>query len=162
VATTGPHTTNRKTARRPSARAGQAAIDDITITEDRVVAPPAPPEPARPAAPAPPPAPPPAARELRAQLGKIEVSGSLSPSDVERAIKRQWPEIQRCMSSAPAAVVAKFTVGEARRAKEIRAVGATVPTNACVAAALADVRTEAAPDVGDVEVTVRITFAAKT
>jgi len=32
----------------------------------------------------------------------------------------------------------------------------------CVVAALSDVRTEAAPDVGDVEVTVRIAFVVKT
>jgi hypothetical protein len=40
----------------------------------------------------------------------------------------------------------------------VRAIGPTPATNACITAALADVRTETAPDVGDVEVTIRIAF----
>jgi hypothetical protein len=59
-------------------------------------------------------------------------------------------------------VVARFTIGEARRARDVRTAGPTANTNACISAAFTDVRTEAAPDVGDVEVTVRIAFVVKT
>ena len=72
------------------------------------------------------------------------------------------PAIERCAPAAPETVVARFTIGEARRARDVRAAGPSAATNACVAAAITDVRTEAAPDVGDVEVTVRIAFVVKT
>ncbi|HSR96707.1 MAG TPA: serine/threonine-protein kinase, partial [Kofleriaceae bacterium] len=103
-----------------------------------------------------------APRELRAQIDGVEVSGSLPPGEVQRAIERRSQAIQRCAPAAPATVVARFTIGEARRAHAVRAAGPTAQTNACVAAALSDVRTEAAPDIGEVEVTVRIAFVVKT
>ncbi|HEY0992868.1 MAG TPA: hypothetical protein VGD80_37700, partial [Kofleriaceae bacterium] len=77
-------------------------------------------------------------------------------------VERRWAAIERCVPAAPAVVVARFTIGEARRARDVRAAGPTAEINACIAAAFGDVRTEAAPDVGDVEVTVRIAFVVKT
>jgi serine/threonine-protein kinase len=110
----------------------------------------------------PPPPPAPAPRELRARIDGVDVSGSLPAGEVQRAIARSWPAITRCMPESPGTVVARFTIGEARRARDVRAAGPASQTNACVVAAFADVRTEAAPDVGDVEVTVRIAFVVKT
>ncbi|MBC7976776.1 MAG: hypothetical protein H7138_17515, partial [Myxococcales bacterium] len=46
--------------------------------------------------------------------------------------------------------------------RDIRAGGAAAGTNACIVAAFGDVRTEAAPDIGDVKVTVRIAFVGST
>ena len=57
------------------------------------------------------------------------------------------------MPRTPGTVVAHFTIGEPRRAQDVRAVGSTATISACIAAALSDVRTENAPDVGDVDVT---------
>ena len=92
----------------------------------------------------------------------MDVSGSLPRGEVQRAVERRWPAIARCLPSAPGTVIAHFTIGEARRARDVRATGPTAATNACIVAALTDVQTEAAPDVGDVEVTVRIAFVVKT
>jgi serine/threonine-protein kinase len=108
-----------------------------------------------PAVPAPP-------RELRAQFDGMDVSGSLPRGEVQRAIERRWSAIARCVPEAPGTVVAQFTIGEARRARDVRAAGPEAQTNACVVAALTEVQTEAAPDVGDVQVTVRIAFVVKT
>ncbi len=99
--------------------------------------------------------------ELRAKLD-VDVSGSLSPADVQRAVERRLSAITRCAPESPGTMVATFTIGEARRAQGVRATGPAARTNACVVAALSDVRTEAAPDIGDVEVTVRIAFVVKT
>jgi serine/threonine protein kinase len=136
--------------------AGQGPRDTVAGGNPRGVAlPPAPPPPSSP----PPPSPP---RELQAKIDGVEVNGSLSRGEVQRAIERRWSAIARCMPAAPGTVVAHFTIGEARRARDVRAAGPAPATNACVEAAFADVRTEAAPDVGDVEVTVRIAFVGKT
>jgi hypothetical protein len=59
-------------------------------------------------------------------------------------------------------VIARFTIGETRRAQGVRTTGPTPAINACLTAAFAEVRTEQAPDVGDVQVTVRIAFVVKT
>jgi serine/threonine-protein kinase len=121
-----------------------------------------PPAPELAAPPPTPPTPPAAPRELRARIDGVEVSGSLPRADVQRAIERRWPAVTRCVPDAPGTVTAHFTIGEARRARDVRASGQAEQTNACVVAAFTDVRTEAAPDVGDVEVTVRIAFVVKT
>lgn len=92
----------------------------------------------------------------------MDVSGSLPAGEVQRAIERTWPAIERCAPDSPGTMVARFTIGEARRARGVRVAGPAAQTNACVVEALSDVRTEAAPDVGDVEVTVRIAFVVKT
>jgi len=101
------------------------------------------------------------ARPLRAEIAGIDVAGSLPAGAVQRAIERRWAAIARCIPPVPEVVVARFTIGEARRAQDIRATGSTAAIGACITAALSDVRTEAAPDVGDVQVTVRIAFVGK-
>jgi hypothetical protein len=102
------------------------------------------------------------ARRLQARIDSVEVEGSLPAGDVERAVERRRAAIERCMPIAPQTVVAQFSIGETRRARDVRAAGPTATTNACLVSAFGYVRTEAAPDVGDVEVTVRIAFVAKT
>jgi serine/threonine-protein kinase len=110
----------------------------------------------------PPAAGPPSPSGLRATIARVDVSGSLSQSAVQRAVERQSSAIARCKPAFPATVVAHFKIGDARRARAVTTGGATGAINGCIAAALADVRTEEAPDVGDVDVTVRIAFAVKT
>jgi len=101
-------------------------------------------------------------RELRAQIDGVDVAGSLPRGEVARAVERRWSAIARCLPPAPETVVARFTIGETRRAQDVRTTGPTPATNACLNAALGEVRTEEAPDVGDVQVTVRIAFVVKT
>jgi len=101
---------------------------------------------------------PPPASELRAKLDRIDVSGSLPTGAVQRAIERSWPAMASCVSAVPGIALAHFKVGEGRRALNVRATGAAPETTACIVAALSEVRTETAPDVGDVDVTVRIAF----
>ncbi|HEU4732237.1 MAG TPA: protein kinase [Kofleriaceae bacterium] len=116
-----------------------------------------------PVAAAPPPPPPPAPpRPLVAKLDNVEVSGSLPPAEIQRAIGRRWPAIARCVPGVPGTVVTRFTIGEGKRARDVRSEGPTAALNACLSSAFGEVRTEAAPDVGDVEVTVRIAFVVKT
>jgi eukaryotic-like serine/threonine-protein kinase len=145
--------------REPRERAARPAVR----VESAAIAPTAPQAAAlallRPAAPPSIPAP---LRELRAQIEGVEVAGSLPAGAVQRAIERRRSAIERCAPAFPEAVVARFTIGEARRARAVRVAGPTAETNACISAAFTDVRTEAAPDVGDVEVTVRIAFVVKT
>ncbi|HEY0479023.1 MAG TPA: serine/threonine-protein kinase [Kofleriaceae bacterium] len=146
---------------RPPVRVEPAAVAVAPPVEARRnLAPLAPPT--LPALPAPPPPPPAPLGELRATIDRVEVSGSLPAGAVQRAVERRRPAIARCTPALPTAVVAHFRIGEARRAQGVTAAGASDQINGCIAAALADVRTEAAPDVGDVEVTVRIAFAVKT
>ena len=95
-------------------------------------------------------------------IDDVEVSGSLPRGDVQRAVERRRSAIARCTAASPETVIAHFTIGEARRAQGVRATGSTAETNACIISAFSDVRTEAAPDVGNVQVTVRIAFVVKT
>jgi eukaryotic-like serine/threonine-protein kinase len=157
---------HRPRATRPPVQVAAAAPVALIapVASDPAVPPPGP---AVVPPPPPPPLPllptaPPAPRELRAHLDAMDVSGSLSAAEVQRAIERRWPAITRCAPGSPGTVVARFTIGEARRARDVRAVGPAAQTNACVVAAFTEVRTEAAPDVGDVQVTVRIAFVVKT
>jgi serine/threonine protein kinase len=100
--------------------------------------------------------------ELRARIDGVDVNGSLPAGEVRRAVERQRSALARCIPASPQNVVAHFTIGEARRARDVRARGATAGINACIVSAFGDVRTEAAPDIGDVEVTVRIAFVERT
>ena len=151
-----------RAARPPSPAAPVVAVPPSEVRAAPLPVLPAAPLPVLPAAPPPPPPPPPPPRELRAMIDGVDVSGSLPPGVVQRAVERRWSAIARCMPAAPEIVVAHFTIGEARRALGVRATGATAETNACIISAFSDVRTEAAPDVGNVEVTVRIAFVVKT
>jgi hypothetical protein len=159
-----PQRDKRERAARPAVRAEPVAAapppaSPVPVDAATRAVPASPPIPASPPAP---PAPPPPPPELRARIDAIEVTGSLPQAAVQRAVERRWAAIERCVPAAPATVVARFTIGEARRARDVRAAGPTAEINACVASAFGDVRTEAAPDVGDVQVTVRIAFVVKT
>jgi serine/threonine-protein kinase len=175
IASAGPSLASRSTAREPDAAAPAPGRHRHPPRPDRAAPPTVRVEPAAaapaearrsaalpvlpaPAPPAPPAAPP---GELRAVIERVDVSGSLAVSAVQRAVARRRSAIERCTPATPGTVIAHFKIGEARRAQAVTAAGASDDVNGCVAAALADVRTEAAPDVGDVEVTVRIAFAVK-
>ena len=103
--------------------------------------------------------PPPAPVELRASLVGVTVTGSLPEADVERAVRRTMSSIERCMPKQAEHIVAHLKIGESRRAQAVEASGGTA--SACVAAALGAMRTESAPDVGDVTVIVQVGFVAK-
>jgi len=118
-----------------------------------VVQPPAP----VPAPPAPPPPTPAPSAPIHAAIAAVDVHGSLPAADVRRAIDRALPAIEHCSPRAAQNVTAQLTIGESRRAEGVRASGGTAAT--CVGTALAAVRTESAPDVGEVEVTVHVKFA---
>jgi len=153
---TAPAATLAKHHHRPRAARPVSHVEPVASDP-----PPFPPAPELAAPPATPPTPPAAPRELRARIDGVEVSGSLSRAAVQRAVERRWSAVTRCVPDAPGTVTAHFTIGEARRARDVRVSGQAAQTNACVVAAFTDVRTEAAPDVGDVEVTVRIAFVVK-
>ncbi|HET9623814.1 MAG TPA: hypothetical protein VFP84_20720, partial [Kofleriaceae bacterium] len=114
----------------------------------------------RPTAPAP--AAPAAPRPLHATLEVTDIDGSLPHGDIARAVNRLAPSIARCLPAAPITLFAHFTIGEARRAQGVRVVGPANTITGCLTAALGELRTEAAPDIGDVEVTVKVTFAERT
>lgn len=109
-------------------------------------------------APAPVPAPPaPTPLPIHAAIAAVDVHGSLPAADVRRAVERALPAIEHCSPAAAQNVVAQLTIGEDRRAEGVRASGGTAAS--CVSSALSSVRTESAPDVGEVEVTVHVKFA---
>jgi len=151
---------HQRAARPPAHGDPVTPVASVTpVTSDPAPAPPA--VPVEPPAPPPLPAAPAPPRELRAKI-QVEVSGSLPQGEVQRAVDRTSLAITRCAPGSPGTTVAHFKIGEARRARDVRATGPMAQTNACVATALSDVRTESAPDVGDVEVIVKIAFVEKT
>ena len=80
------------------------------------------------------------------QVISLDVEGSLSRSVIERALDRV--DLHGCAVTAPF-VAARFTIGEARRADNVHA------TSPCVADALAHLRTEIAPDIGETTIALR-------
>ncbi|MBV8761331.1 MAG: serine/threonine protein kinase [Deltaproteobacteria bacterium] len=84
------------------------------------------------------------------RLVSFDVEGSLSRAVVERALERV--DLHACTGNAPV-VAARFTIGDSRRAGNVHA------TSRCVADALAHVRTEVAPDIG--ETTIALRFARR-
>jgi serine/threonine-protein kinase len=105
----------------------------------------------------PPAPPPPKPIVLHAAITTVDVHGSLPAADVRRAVDRALPAIEHCIPKVAQNVVAQLTIGEGRRAEGVHASGGTAA--ACVSAALGGVRTESAPDVGEVEVVVHVKFA---
>ena len=95
-------------------------------------------------------------------IDRIDISGSLPPGEVQRAVERSWSDSEYCTPQSPVMVVAHFKIGEARRAEAVTVTGATKTINACIAAVLGQIRTDEAPDVDDAEVTVQISFVVKT
>lgn len=119
---------------------------------------PLPPAPPPITVPAPPPAPP-ATGALEPRITGVEVQGSLSQAIVTRAVSRVAAVIQRCaVSGAARTVDIHFTINESRRAQNVR--GGNAPP--CIVSAFAGIRTEASPDVGDVEVIVKVALEPKT
>jgi serine/threonine-protein kinase len=86
------------------------------------------------------------------QIVAIDVEGALPVSVARRAVERVLPELRGCASGE---VSARFAIADSRRATGVHVSGSGGP---CVAAALGNVRTEVAPDVGDAQVTVRISL----
>jgi hypothetical protein len=99
--------------------------------------------------------PPPAPKTIVTQLASVDVQGALSQAQVRRAIERVMPALRACAPTTPQMVQAHFTIDESRRAQQVSG------SASCVVAALAGVRTETAPDVGDATVDVKISFVAK-
>ena len=106
---------------------------------------------------------PPTASSLEARLLGVDVQGALSPGVVQRAVERVRPAIERCTSLGSATQNAKvlFTIDESKRPRGVRGSGVPGASLNCLVTALGGVRTEAAPDVGDAEVVVRIAFRTK-
>ena len=89
-------------------------------------------------------------------LVELEVAGGLPDSVVRRALERVLPALQSCAAQVGTRVVTvRFAIEETRRAAAVKIGGVG---GACVAAELANVRTDVAPDIGDVNVEVRIAF----
>ncbi|HET9990210.1 MAG TPA: hypothetical protein VFQ65_16885, partial [Kofleriaceae bacterium] len=116
--------------------------------------------------PPPPPAPPIAEvpivkpQTINTVIENVAVRGSLSEATVRRAVERIAPAIRQCAPNAPQNIQVHFTIGEARRATNVQASG-TAPTSACVVSAFGAMRSETAPDVGDVDVDVQIAYVAR-
>jgi serine/threonine protein kinase len=90
------------------------------------------------------------------RIVELQIDGALAPSVVRRALDRVLPALQACTDKVGARVVSiRFAIEETRRAVHVRAAGAGA---ACVAATLGSMRTDTAPDVGEVSVTVRLSF----
>ena len=112
----------------------------------------------------PPPPPPPveivAARPvaLDARIDGLTVDGALPSATVRRALDRVMPAVRACRGDKPGVVNVKFSIGEARRATGTSASGISPGVAGCVAAAIGALRTESAPDVGDVQVRVVVGF----
>jgi serine/threonine-protein kinase len=95
-------------------------------------------------------------RPASAKLVSLDVDGSLSAAVVRRAIDRVLPDVRACATQAGSGSVAvRFTIADTRRAVDVHASGTG---SGCVAQAIGGVRTEVAPDVGDVEVRLRFEF----
>ena len=108
----------------------------------------------------PPPPPLIVAPELTVSLAGLAVDGALSSAMVRRALDRVLPAIRSCRTAVAGVVDVRFSIGESRRATYINATGISTVAG-CVASAIGAVRTETAPDVGDVEVRVRVAFARR-
>jgi serine/threonine-protein kinase len=88
-----------------------------------------------------------APRALR--VVSLAVEGSLPRSVVERAVARAMPAVKACRFGGRV-VAASFTIDDSRRATDVHT------ASACLAQALAHVRTEIAPDVGDAAVELKL------
>jgi eukaryotic-like serine/threonine-protein kinase len=100
---------------------------------------------------------------FRPVIGGLSVDGSLADAEVRRALDRIAPRLDACARAANLAaapvVRAEFLIDENGRARAVRTTGASSVAG-CVAGALGAVRTRVAPDVGEVRVSLRVTFSA--
>ena len=153
VAPTRPHKHHEDKAHKSLAQT--VHLDPTPVQTPPVVT-----QPIAPVVVAPPPVPappPPTPLPIHAAIAAVDVHGSLPAADVRRAVDRALPAIEHCSPAAAQNVVAELTIGENRRAEGVHASGGSAAN--CVSSALSSVRTESAPDVGEVEVTVHVKFA---
>jgi serine/threonine-protein kinase len=132
----------------PEARSGAPA----SATASPPAAPAVPP-PALPAVPPPPAAP----VSIAPRFASLDVHGALPHATVQRALDRVLAATRGCTSDRAGAVEVRFTIGEARRPAGVRASG-PAGAGGCLTRALSGLRTDSAPDVGDVEVRVRFAY----
>jgi serine/threonine-protein kinase len=102
-----------------------------------------------------PPTPPPPPVALHAKIAGLEVQG-LPAAVVQRAVERALPAMHACAGTQPQVIEAHFSIGESRKAVGTRANGGSAA--ACVIAAISNIRTEVAPDVGDAMVSLKLGF----
>jgi len=105
--------------------------------------------------------PPPAPIVIEARIAGLDVDGALPSAVVRRAVDRVGPSIRACHAGAPGTLDVRFSIGESRRASAAAATGMPATTAGCVVAAIAGLRTESAPDVGEVAVKLRVAFEQK-
>jgi hypothetical protein len=99
---------------------------------------------------------------LTGRVTRIDVEGSLPHSVVKRGLDRVAEGMQRCKATGgPVTALVHFTIDESRRARDVRGSGAPASVIGCVAAVLGRMRTDSAPDVGDVQVTLLIAFEVR-
>lgn len=167
----------RPTTRIPSANR-QMIVEDqappvevstsIAVVDAPPLPPPAPPAPTP--APAPAPTPAPFVARASVQFTALRVRGSLSESVIVRALARTRPRLRACFASAatsskrsPAAVVhLAFSVDDTRQPAAIKMTSSWPELERCVRDVIGGLRTETAPDVGDVPVSVDVTFQPET
>ncbi|MBL8627618.1 MAG: hypothetical protein JNK64_40410, partial [Myxococcales bacterium] len=107
----------------------------------------------------PPPVVAPPARAATVGVASVAVDGALAAGAARKGVDRALPALRGCIPGAtPGTVTVSFTIGEARRPQRVSARGGSAATQACVAAAIGGIRTDAAPDVGDARVTARVAF----
>ncbi|MEO8551396.1 MAG: protein kinase [Kofleriaceae bacterium] len=110
--------------------------------------------------------PPPVWTTADVTIEDLHVLGSLTDGDVRRGVERVMPALRTCYQTtartsarSPAAtVLVGLAIDDARHATNIRATGEWAQLATCVRGALDQVRTQSAPDVGDVETTFRLGF----
>ncbi|MEO8699743.1 MAG: serine/threonine-protein kinase [Kofleriaceae bacterium] len=108
-----------------------------------------------------PPPEPPKVVAFNATINGLTVEGSLPSATVRRALDRVMPSIRACRTTQAGSIDVRFTIGEGRRATGTSARGISPTVAGCVGTAIGGLRTEAAPDVGDVEVHVVVGFASQ-
>jgi hypothetical protein len=127
---------------------------------------------AAPRAPARPPPPPPAPQfpgsfSASASISLREVSGSLPRSVVQRAVSRVAPEYRSCYEQAARGsgnkarlqVPVSFVVAEMGRAKLVQVNATPLPgLSECIAEVTGKIRTRISPDIGDVNVSLVISY----
>lgn len=105
--------------------------------------------------------------DAAAALSRVEVTGPLQTSELLRALERVLPAVRACYRTAATRarrsqrldVRVSFEIDDTRTARDVRAASAPLPgLSACVAGAIGRARTRVAPDVGNAEVSVTITF----
>jgi serine/threonine protein kinase len=102
-----------------------------------------------------------------ASLSRVEVKGPLQASELRRALERVLPSLRSCYRAAATRarrtprldIRVSLQIDDARAARDVRA--ASVPLaglSSCVADAIGRARTRVAPDVGNAQADVTVTF----